>query len=84
MTLDDTRQKMEDWRIDYNEVFAHNAIRSKPLISLMNGSGTSSALRPPFGKYLSWVALKGENIIKIKNSLKKIEERRGSRQNHDI
>ncbi len=30
LTLDDTRRKMEDWRIDYNEVRPHSAIGNKP------------------------------------------------------
>lgn len=41
LTLDDARQKMEDWRRDYNEVRPHSAIGNKPPISLMNGSGAS-------------------------------------------
>ena len=38
MNLDDARQKMEDWRRDYNEIRPHSAIGNKPPISLMNGS----------------------------------------------
>jgi len=38
MSLDDARQKMEDWRRDYNEIRPHSAIGKKPPISLMNGS----------------------------------------------
>lgn len=41
LTLDDARQKMEDWRRDYNEVRPHSAIGNKPPIALMNGSGAS-------------------------------------------
>lgn len=41
LTLDDARQKMEDWRREYNEVRPHSAIGNKPPISLMNGSGAS-------------------------------------------
>ncbi|WP_184224692.1 integrase core domain-containing protein, partial [Paenochrobactrum gallinarii] len=37
------RQKMEDWRVDYNEVRPHSAIGNKPPISLMNGSGASGS-----------------------------------------
>lgn len=37
LTLDDARQKMEDWRRDYNQVRPHSAIGNKPPISLMNG-----------------------------------------------
>lgn len=43
MTLDDARQKMEDWRVDYNEVRPHSAIGNKSPISLMNGSGASGS-----------------------------------------
>jgi putative transposase len=38
MSLDDARQKMEEWRRDYNEIRPHSAIGNKPPISLMNGS----------------------------------------------
>jgi len=41
LTLDDARQKMEEWRIDYNEVRPHSAIGNKPPISLLNASGAS-------------------------------------------
>lgn len=41
LTLDDARQKMEEWRRDYNEVRPHSAIGNKPPISLMNASGAS-------------------------------------------
>ena len=41
MSLDDARQKMEEWRRDYNEVRPHSAIGNKPPISLINGSGAS-------------------------------------------
>jgi transposase-like protein len=37
-SLDDARQKMKDWRKDYNEVRPHSAIGNKALISLLNGS----------------------------------------------
>ena len=30
MSLDDARQKMEDWRRDYNEIRPHSAIGNKP------------------------------------------------------
>ena len=42
MSLDDARQKMEDWRRDYNEIRRHSAIGDKPPISLMNGSSAYS------------------------------------------
>ena len=38
MSLDDARQKMEEWRRDYNEIRPHSAIGNKPPVSLMNGS----------------------------------------------
>ena len=38
MNLDDARQKMEEWRRDYNEVRPHSAIGNKPPVSLINGS----------------------------------------------
>ena len=41
LTLDDARQKMEEWRRDYNEVRPHSAIGNMPPISLMNASGAS-------------------------------------------
>jgi len=41
LSLDDARQKMEEWRRDYNEVRPHSAIGNKPPISLMNAYGES-------------------------------------------
>lgn len=41
LSLDDARQKMEEWRRDYNEVRPHSAIGNKPPISLMNAYGAS-------------------------------------------
>jgi putative transposase len=41
LTLDDARQKMENWRRDYNEVRPHSAIGNKVPISLTNGPGAS-------------------------------------------
>jgi putative transposase len=41
LSLDDARQKMEDWRRDYNEVRPHSAIGNKAPISLLNGSSAS-------------------------------------------
>ena len=38
MSLDDARDKLEDWRKDYNEVRPHSAIGNKPPISLVNCS----------------------------------------------
>lgn len=38
MSLDDARQKMEEWREDYNNVRPHSAIGNKPPVSLINGS----------------------------------------------
>ena len=41
LSLDDARQKMEEWRRDYNEVRPHSAIGNKPPISRMNAYGAS-------------------------------------------
>jgi putative transposase len=41
LTLDDARQKIDEWRRDYNEVRPHSAIGNKPLTSLMKASGAS-------------------------------------------
>jgi len=41
LSLDDARQKTEEWRRDYNEVRPHSAIGNKTPISLMNASGAS-------------------------------------------
>ena len=38
LTLDDARQKMEEWRRDYNEFRPRSAIGNKVPVSLMNGS----------------------------------------------
>ena len=37
LTLDDPRQKMEDWLRDYNEVQPHSAIGNKPPIEMLSG-----------------------------------------------
>ena len=42
LTIDDARQKMEDWRNYYNEVCPHRAIGNKPPITLLNRDGVSS------------------------------------------
>jgi putative transposase len=42
LALDDARRKMEDWRIDYNEVRPHSAIGNKPPISLQNSGDATS------------------------------------------
>jgi transposase InsO family protein len=42
LSLDDARQKMEDWRRDYNEVRPHSVIGNKAPISLLNGSSAPS------------------------------------------
>jgi putative transposase len=44
MSLDDARDKLEDWRKDYNEVRPHSAIGNKPPISLQNCSQAVFAL----------------------------------------
>lgn len=38
LSLDDARQKMEEWRRDYNEVRPHSAIGNKPPIAALYGS----------------------------------------------
>ncbi len=46
LTLADARQKLEDWRRDYNEVRPHSAIGYKPPIALQNpGDATSPSPR---------------------------------------
>ena len=42
MTLADAREKMEDWRRDYNEFRPHGAIGNNVPISLMNLEGVTS------------------------------------------
>ena len=42
MSLADARQKMEDWRRDYNEVRPHSAIGNMSPMALMNCSPASS------------------------------------------
>ena len=42
LTLADARQKLEDWRKDYNEVRPHGAIGNKPPVSLMTPVGAAS------------------------------------------
>lgn len=44
LTLADAREKLEDWRRDYNEVRPHGAIGNKPPITLTNHVGASSPL----------------------------------------
>ena len=39
MSLDDAREKLEAWRVDYNEVRPHSAIGNNPPIMLMKSSG---------------------------------------------
>jgi len=41
-TLADAAEKLEAWRIDYNEVRPHGAIGNKPPIALMNPGDTAS------------------------------------------
>lgn len=41
LSLDDARQKLEDWRRDYNKVRPHSAIGNKAPISLLNSSSAS-------------------------------------------
>ena len=42
LTLADAREKLEDWRKDYNEARPHGAIGNKPPASLMTFAGASS------------------------------------------
>jgi transposase InsO family protein len=42
LTLADAREKLEDWRKDYNEVRPHRAIRQQAPGSLMTPAGASS------------------------------------------
>jgi len=50
MSLDDAREKLETWRVDYNNVRPHSAIGNKPLISLKR---TNLRLSTNPGKYSS-------------------------------
>lgn len=42
LSLDDGRQKIEDWRRDYNEVRPLSAIANKAPLSLLNGSSPTA------------------------------------------
>ncbi len=42
LTLADAREKMEDWRIDYNEFRPRGAIGNKVSISLIKSGGSTS------------------------------------------
>ena len=42
LTLADAREKLEDWRKDYNEVRPHGAIGNRPPVSLITPAGASS------------------------------------------
>jgi len=42
MSLADAREKLEDWRRDYNEVRPHSAIGSNVPIDLHNPDGATS------------------------------------------
>ena len=42
MTPVDTREMLESWRRDYNDVRSHGAIGLKVLISLLNATGDTS------------------------------------------
>jgi len=46
MSLDDAREKLEDWRKDYNEVRPHSSIGNKVPIELVNRSDKTDRLRP--------------------------------------
>ena len=63
LTLDDARQKMEDWRRGYNEVRPHSSIGNMPPISLMNGSGASGPPRADsLGNYPARRSKIGEHL----------------------
>ncbi len=51
VSLDDARQKMEDWRRDYNEVRPHSAIGHQAPISLLNGSSAPPPAWAKTGKF---------------------------------
>jgi putative transposase len=42
MSLEDAKEKMEDWRKYYNEVRPHGAIGQKVPIALLNRDGAAS------------------------------------------
>ncbi|WP_441360621.1 integrase core domain-containing protein [Agrobacterium sp. MCAB5] len=42
LTLADAREKIEDWRIDYNEYRPHGAVGNKVPIPLMKSGGSTS------------------------------------------
>jgi putative transposase len=46
--LDDARRKVEDWRVEYNEVRPHSAIGDRPLMALLHqASGAPEAVPGP-------------------------------------
>ena len=49
MSLADSREKLEVWRKDYNEVRPHSSIGNKPSIMLINhlGETSPSKVMPP-------------------------------------
>ncbi|MBB4398886.1 putative transposase [Bradyrhizobium sp. ERR14] len=75
LSLDDARQKMEDWRRDYNEVRLHSAIGNKAPISLLNASSApppacitpenSSAGWPSFGEHFNQRPERTQDWIKL-------------------
>ncbi|WP_417458600.1 integrase core domain-containing protein [Kordiimonas sp.] len=44
LSLDDAREKMEEWRRDYNEVRPHSAIGNRPPIAALSGRSWSLTL----------------------------------------
>jgi putative transposase len=46
LSLADAREKLEDWRRDYNEVRPHGAIGNKPPAALLNCIGATSPSMP--------------------------------------
>jgi len=48
MDLDDARRKVEDWRVEYNEVRPHSAIGDRPPIAVLHGAlGSPEAVPGP-------------------------------------
>ena len=74
LSLDDARQKMEDWSRDYNEVRPHSALGNKAPMSLLNGSSAprrhepnpenSSTGWPSFGEHFTPNAISTRSPIK--------------------
>jgi hypothetical protein len=68
LSLDDARQKMEDWRRDYNEVRPHSAIGNKAYIAVewLIGAPAGVSLNPE-NSSAGWPSF-GERFINPENS----------------